>query len=139
MGVREGVGAELLLEGWRPITLIARPSDAADDNERASVGRLARRARGGRVGEDAGRVSRVWLISGSMGEAGVCGVPGDDGTDADDKERWRVLLLLGVIDGLGELCHGSRGRVALRWYGTVSGVRTWGRISVAERSFWRVA
>lgn len=59
MGVLDGVGAEERLPGLRPITLIARPSDAADERDLASVGSDARRGRGEGGDEEAGRVRRV--------------------------------------------------------------------------------
>jgi hypothetical protein len=137
-GVLLGVGAELLL-GFRPITLIALPKLAAELSERANVGREARRGRGEGGEEEAGRVSRVWSMSGSIGELGVWGVVGEEGMEVEERERCRVCVLDGVRDARGELDQGRRGSVALRWYGTVNGVRTAGRISVAERKVWRVA
>jgi hypothetical protein len=123
------VGAELLLPCPFPITLIALPRLAAEDNDRASVGRLARRAREGREGEeDAGRVRRVWLISGSIGDAGAFasrsrGLEGQVDIEAEEgevgRERCSMLplcfLLPSLCDVRGDEAQGKRGRVALRW------------------------
>jgi hypothetical protein len=92
------------------------------------------------------------LISGSIGDAGAFasrsrGLEGEVDIEAEDGEVGRercsiflsCFLLPPLSDVRGDDAQGKRGRVALRWYGTVRGVRTCGRISVAERSVWSVA